>query len=52
MPETAVVGKPETKVDAIKLAKGNPAFVDDVEMRGMLYAKLLTTKSAGRCAWS
>ena len=31
-------GKAETKVDAVKLAKGNPAFVDDIEMRGMLYA--------------
>ena len=46
IPETAVVGKPETKVDAIKLAKGNPAFVDDIDMRGMLYAKLLTSPHA------
>ncbi|MCB9444778.1 MAG: molybdopterin-dependent oxidoreductase [Ardenticatenaceae bacterium] len=46
VPETAVVGKSETKVDAIKLAKGNPAFVDDIEMRGMLYAKLLTSPHA------
>jgi putative selenate reductase molybdopterin-binding subunit len=46
VPETAVVGKPETKVDAIKLAKGNPAFVDDIEMRGMLHAKLLTSPHA------
>lgn len=46
IPETAVVGKNETKVDAIKLAKGNPAFVDDIEMRGMLYAKLLTSPHA------
>ncbi|MCO5207800.1 MAG: molybdopterin-dependent oxidoreductase [Anaerolineae bacterium] len=46
IPETAVVGKPEHKVDAIKLAKGNPAFVDDIEMRGMLYAKLLTSPHA------
>jgi putative selenate reductase molybdopterin-binding subunit len=46
IPETAVVGKPETKVDAVKLAKGNPAFVDDIEMRGMLYAKLLTSPHA------
>jgi putative selenate reductase molybdopterin-binding subunit len=43
VPETAVVGKPETKVDAVKLAKGYPAFVDDIEMRGMLHAKLLTS---------
>ncbi|MFN2138100.1 MAG: molybdopterin-dependent oxidoreductase [Candidatus Promineifilaceae bacterium] len=46
IPETAVVGKPETKVDAIKLAKGNPAFVDDVDLRGMLHAKLLTSPHA------
>ena len=46
IPETAVVGKPETKVDAIKLAKGNPAFVDDIDLRGMLYAKLLTSPHA------
>jgi putative selenate reductase molybdopterin-binding subunit len=46
IPETAVVGKPEIKVDAVKLAKGNPAFVDDIEMRGMLYAKLLTSPHA------
>ena len=46
IPETSVVGKPEVKVDAIKLAKGNPAFVDDIEKRGMLYAKLLTSPHA------
>ncbi len=46
VPETAVVGKPEAKVDAVKLAKGNPAFVDDIEMRGMLHAKLLTSPHA------
>ncbi len=45
-PGTNVVGKPETKVDAVKLAKGNPAFVDDIEMRGMLYARLLTSPHA------
>lgn len=45
-PETNIVGKPETKVDAVKLAKGNPAFVDDIELRGMLYAKLLTSPHA------
>jgi putative selenate reductase molybdopterin-binding subunit len=44
--ETSVVGKPEAKVDAVKLAKGNPAFVDDIELRGMLYAKLLTSPHA------
>jgi putative selenate reductase molybdopterin-binding subunit len=36
-----VVGKPEVKVDAVKLALGKPAFADDLEMRGMLHAKVL-----------
>ena len=35
------VGKPDPKVDAVKLALGKPAFTDDFEMRGMLYAKVL-----------
>lgn len=35
------VGKPEKKVDAIKLAQGKPAFTADIEMRGMLVAKVL-----------
>ncbi|MEA2057166.1 MAG: molybdopterin cofactor-binding domain-containing protein [Actinomycetota bacterium] len=46
VPETKIVGKSETKVDAVKLAKGNPAFVDDFEMRGMLYAKMLYSPHA------
>ncbi|MBT8217169.1 MAG: molybdopterin-dependent oxidoreductase [Acidimicrobiia bacterium] len=46
VPETAVVGKPERKVDAVKLAKGLPAFTDDFEMRGMLYAKVLYSPHA------
>ncbi len=45
-PEMQVVGKSEPKVDALKLVKGNPAFVDDIELRGMLYAKLLTSPHA------
>lgn len=35
------VGKPEPKVDAVKLVQGKPAFTDDVEMRGTLVAKVL-----------
>ncbi|NUM47568.1 MAG: molybdopterin-dependent oxidoreductase, partial [Anaerolineales bacterium] len=35
------VGKPDPKVDAVKLALGKPAFTDDMELRGMLYAKVL-----------
>jgi putative selenate reductase molybdopterin-binding subunit len=46
VPATAVVGAPETKVDALKLVKGNPAFTDDVELRGMLYAKVLRSPHA------
>jgi putative selenate reductase molybdopterin-binding subunit len=46
IPETSVVGKPEVKVDALKLAKGNAAFVDDIEMRGLLYGALLTSPYA------
>ncbi len=46
VPDTQVVGKPEVKVDALKLVKGNPAFVDDVEIRGMLYAKMLWSPHA------
>ncbi|MGE5263015.1 MAG: molybdopterin-dependent oxidoreductase, partial [Acidobacteriota bacterium] len=41
VPETRVVGKPEKKVDAAKLVQGKPAFTDDVDLRGMLYAKVL-----------
>ncbi len=36
-----VVGKPEVKVDAYKLVQGKPAFTDDIELRGMLVAKVL-----------
>lgn len=41
VPETSMVGKPEKKVDAIKLVQGKPAFADDIELRGMLFAKVL-----------
>ena len=49
MPQTKnwdQIGKPEQRVDAIKLAQGKPAFTDDMEMRGMLYAKILTSPVA------
>ena len=35
------IGKPESKVDGLKLVQGKPAFTDDFEMRGMLTAKVL-----------
>ncbi len=43
-PEThtyQTVGKPEIKVDAVKLVQGKPAFTADMEKRGLLYAKVL-----------
>jgi putative selenate reductase molybdopterin-binding subunit len=46
VPHTTVVGKGAVKVDAVKLVKGHPAFVDDVELRGMLYAKVLRSPHA------
>jgi len=42
----AYVGKPEPKVDALKLVQGNPAFTDDIEKRGMLVGKLLLSPHA------
>ncbi|HMD87678.1 MAG TPA: molybdopterin cofactor-binding domain-containing protein [Anaerolineaceae bacterium] len=35
------VGHPEPKVDAVKLVQGKPAFTADIEMRGLLVAKIL-----------
>ncbi len=35
------VGKPEPKVDAVKLVQGKPSFADDFERRDMLVAKVL-----------
>lgn len=48
-PETQkwqTVGKPEKKVDAIKLVQGKPAFTADMDIRGMLYAKVLRSPHA------
>ncbi len=41
-----VVGKPEPKVDAVKLALGRGVFTDDFEMRGLLHAAMLTSPHA------
>lgn len=46
VPEMTVVGKPEIKVDAIKLVRGNPAFTDDFETRGQLVCKVLRSPHA------
>jgi putative selenate reductase molybdopterin-binding subunit len=40
------VGKPEKKVDAVKLVQGKPAFASDLEKRGMLVAKVLHSPHA------
>lgn len=46
MDRTHVVGKPEIKVDARKLALGRPVFTDDFRLDGMLYGALLTSPYA------
>jgi putative selenate reductase molybdopterin-binding subunit len=45
-PATHVVGKPEVKVDAVKLARGKAVFTDDFCLEGMLYGALLTSPHA------
>ncbi len=40
------VGKPEIKVDAVKLVQGKPAFTGDFEKRGLLHAKVLHSPHA------
>ena len=40
------VGKPEVKVDAVKLVQGKPAFAADLEKRGLLHAKVLHSPHA------
>ncbi len=48
-PETKTwqtVGKPEKKVDAVKLVQGKPAFTADFERRGLLHAKVLHSPHA------
>jgi len=46
MAKTKIVGKPEIKVDARKLAQGRPVFTDDVHPEGMLYGTLLASPYA------
>ena len=40
------VGKPEKKLDAVKLVQGKPAFTADMDMRGMLHARVLRSPHA------
>src|SRR5256886_8954073 len=44
--DLSIVGKPERKVDAVKLVTAKPAFVDDIELRDMLHGRLLTSPHA------
>ena len=44
--EMKTVGHAETKVDAVKLVQGKPAFTADFEKRDMLYAKVLRSPHA------
>jgi putative selenate reductase molybdopterin-binding subunit len=46
MEKTCVVGKPEQKVDAPKLAMGKPVFTADLHMEGLLFGALLTSPHA------
>jgi len=46
MEHLRVVGKPEPKVDGVKLATGRPVYTDDVKLEGMLYGALLTSPHA------
>jgi putative selenate reductase molybdopterin-binding subunit len=46
MEKTNIVGKPEIKVDAKKLAQGRAVFTDDFRLDGMLYGVLLTSPHA------
>ncbi len=45
-PATTVVGKAERKVDANRLVRGKPVFTDDIELRGLLHARILRSPYA------
>jgi putative selenate reductase molybdopterin-binding subunit len=46
MPKMISVGKTPIKVDGVKLVTGKPAFTDDVQPDGLLFAALLTSPHA------
>jgi putative selenate reductase molybdopterin-binding subunit len=46
MPKKISVGKTPIKVDGVKLVTGKPAFTDDIQPEGMLFAVLLTSPHA------
>ena len=45
-PELLTVGKPERRVDSVKLATGRGTFVDDITMPGLLHARILHSPHA------
>src|SRR4051812_35513129 len=45
-PALKTVGKAERRVDSVKLATGRGAFVDDIHLPGMLYARILHSPHA------
>ena len=45
-PELRTVGKPERRVDSVKLATGRGTFVDDIAMPGLLHARILHSPHA------
>src|SRR5512140_2829691 len=44
--DNASVGKNARKLDGVKLVTGRPAFADDIELRGLLYGKILPSPHA------
>jgi putative selenate reductase molybdopterin-binding subunit len=45
-PELKTIGKPERRVDSVKLATGRGTFVDDIALPGMLHARILHSPHA------
>jgi putative selenate reductase molybdopterin-binding subunit len=45
-PELRTVGRPERRVDSVKLATGRGTFVDDLVMPGLLHARILHSPHA------
>ncbi|HEY2945266.1 MAG TPA: hypothetical protein VGN09_22725, partial [Vicinamibacteria bacterium] len=45
-PELKTVGKPERRVDSVKLATGRGTFVDDIALPALLHARILHSPHA------
>lgn len=46
MTDLKTIGKPERRVDSVKLATGRGTFVDDIALPGMLHARILHSPHA------